>query len=697
MKTQVSLFSNNSSQRALELRNLLNKANHAYYVLDEPLMEDSVYDNFYNELLSLEKKDSSLITADSPSQRIGGSPAKSFKSKRHKIPLFSLDNAFNIEEVSNWYSKMLKLEDNPKTSIGKASDMDVISELKIDGNALALSYENGILVQALTRGNGEEGEDITSNVRTISSIPLSLHLKEPPSWLEVRGEAFMPNKVFDNINNERRKTKNTLFANPRNACAGTLRQLNPQIVAARKLDFFAYTLHLPTNWEANENDPQQPINQWQALQWLKTAGFKVNPNSELIHNLQGLYHFFNHWQTSRLGLDYATDGVVVKVNSFTKQKLAGFTQKAPRWALALKYAAEEAPSKLIKLTYQVGRTGAVTPVAEFEPVVLAGTSVSRATLHNANRLNELDLHLNDTIVIRKAGEIIPEVVRVVQELRVENNIKVELPLQCPECKSKLSKIESEAVTRCINDTCPAILRGLLKHWVSKKAMNIEGIGEKIIAQLVEQKIVNSIADLYSIRLEEIASLEKMGDKSAKKLLVAISKSKEQSWHRQLYGLGINHVGEANAKLLAKNFPSIEDLAEAVSNNTELISPIYGIGNETTQSLQEWFANPLKQKLINRLKVIGLSLSVKDNITADTNSQKNLLNSKIFVITGKMPTLSRHSAQEIIEKAGGKVNSSISKRTDYLIAGEKAGSKLNKAKALGIKVIDEEGFRNLVKE
>ena len=414
-----------SEARTTELRRLLNRAAHAYYVLDAPEMEDPVYDRLYRELLGLETAHPELITPDSPTQRVGGSPAEGFQSVAHRIGLLSLDNAFSAEELEAWYGRLLKVLD-------RTGDLAMVGELKIDGNALALSYGQGLLVRAATRGDGEHGEEITANVRTIQSVPLRLQLERPPEWVEVRGEALIPDGVFAGINAEREGRGEALFANPRNACAGTLRQLDPKVVAARRLDFFAYTLHLPDDWQPGPGDPPRPRSQWESLQWLQAAGFKVNPNAALLPDLAGVEAFFTTWDTGRRALAYATDGVVVKLNDLRLQDAAGFTQKAPRWAIALKYPAEEAPSRLLRLAYQVGRTGVVTPVAEFEPVPLAGTTVSRATLHNADRLAELDLHAGDTIVVRKAGEIIPEVVRVLPDLRPAGAARLELPHVCPE-------------------------------------------------------------------------------------------------------------------------------------------------------------------------------------------------------------------------------------------------------------------------
>ncbi|MFZ9952109.1 MAG: NAD-dependent DNA ligase LigA, partial [Vulcanococcus sp.] len=478
------------AERAAELRRLLNRLAHAYYVLDAPEEEDAVYDRLYRELLDLEAAHPELVAPDSPTQRVGGSPSEGFQSVRHRIGLLSLDNAFNTAELEAWYARLLKVLDREP-----ATALEMVGELKIDGNALALSYTNGLLERAATRGDGEQGEEITANVRTIASVPLRLQLEQPPAWVEVRGEALIPDGTFAAINAERQARGEALFANPRNACAGTLRQLDPRVVAARRLDFFAYTLHLPDDWQPGPSDPPPPTTQWESLQWLQAAGFKVNPNAEPLPDLAAVEAFFAQWDTGRRQLAYATDGVVVKLNDLRLQDAAGFTQKAPRWAIALKYPAEEAPSRLLRLSCQVGRTGAVTPVAEFEPVPLAGTVVSRATLHNADRLAELDLHAGDTIVVRKAGEIIPEVVRVLPELRPAGALRLELPHTCPECGSELVREEGEAATRCVNSSCPAILRGALRHWVSKGALDVDGLGSKLIEQLVDRGLVGSIADL----------------------------------------------------------------------------------------------------------------------------------------------------------------------------------------------------------
>ena len=670
------------NERAAELRGLLNRAAHAYYVLDNPVLEDAIYDRLYRELVDLEQANPSLLSTDSPTQRVGGAPAAGFSSVEHRIGLLSLDNAFDAVELRAWHERLLKQLDR---EVG--TPLPLVGELKIDGNALALSYRNGVLERAATRGDGSSGEEITANVRTINSIPLRLQIDNPPEWVEVRGEAFIPDATFAAINTERENRGEALFANPRNACAGTLRQLDPKVVAARRLDFFAYTLHLPNT------SNHQPDSQWAVLQWLEQAGFRVNPNRELGADLAAIQSFCNRWEQQRHDLPYATDGVVVKLNDLRLQDEAGFTQKAPRWAIALKYPAEEAPTRLLRVGAQVGRTGAVTPVAEFEPVALAGTSVSRATLHNADRIAELDLHVGDTIVVRKAGEIIPEVVRVLPELRPGEASRVELPNQCPECASELVREGEEAATRCVNSSCPAILRGGLRHWVSKGALDVDGLGSKLIEQLVDRGLVCSLADLYRLDAALLASLDRMGDKSATNLVAALEASKQQPWHRQLYGLGIRHIGEVNAKALAADFFGIDSLASAALDAPEQIAALHGIGPEISASLGQWLSTPANQQLLTDLRSIGLSLEASASEQEAANQAgaeaDGVLQDKTLVLTGTLPNLSRTDAKALIEAAGGKVSGSVSKKTDYLVAGEAAGSKLTKAENLGVTVLSED--------
>ena len=649
------------AHQVTRLREQLQKASYAYYVLDRPIMEDSVYDHLYRQLQDLEAQHPELITPDSPTQRVGDKPAAKFTSVKHNIPLYSLENAFDTEELEKWEIRWQKqLEDIP--------EFQYVCELKIDGSAIALTYENGILVRGATRGDGVTGEEITQNIKTIRTIPLKLNLDNPPARVEVRGEAFLPLDVFEAINRERTKAGEALFANPRNAAAGTLRQLDSKIVRDRQLHFFAYTLHL--------EDTTAVSSQWSSLELLQQMGFLVNPHRQLCQSLAEVEAYFQQWDTGRKTLPYMTDGVVVKLNDYQLQQQLGFTQKFPRWAIALKYPAEETPTVVKDITVNVGRTGAVTPMAVMQPVQLAGTTVQRATLHNGDRIKELDIRVGDTVIIRKAGEIIPEVVRVLPQLRPNHTVPYQMPNCCPECSATLVRPETEAVTRCINSSCPAILRGSIIHWASRNALDIRGLGERIAVLLIENKLVSSVADLYSLTEEQIASLERMGSKSAQNLVEAIAESKSQTYDRLLYGLGIRYVGSVNAKILAENFPSIEKLSRA---SFEAIEAVYGIGEEIAQSVFEWVRVPANQDLVKQLQTAGLQFSQ----TTSTEKGDRPFLGKTFVITGTLPSLKRDEAKKLIEQAGGKVTGSISKNTDYLLLGENAGSKLAKAQKLGI--------------
>ncbi|MDJ0691385.1 MAG: NAD-dependent DNA ligase LigA [Xenococcaceae cyanobacterium MO_188.B32] len=667
-------------QKVQQLRQQLQQAGYAYYVLDNPIMEDTVYDRLYRQLQDLESQYPELITPDSPTQRVGDKPASQFTSVRHNIPLYSLENAFNLEELAKWETKWQRQA--PDTE-----NFSYVCELKIDGSALALTYENGVFVRGVTRGDGVTGEDITQNVRTIRTIPLRLNLDNPPNVVEVRGEAFLPLDIFAKINQERENRGESLFANPRNAAAGTLRQLDSKIVARRRLNFFAYTLHLSTS---SESTPLQ--SQWESLELLQEMGFLVNPHRQLCPSLPEVAKYYRYWETARDNLPYMTDGVVVKLNNYDLQRQLGFTQKFPRWAIALKYPAEEVPTVVKDIIVNVGRTGAVTPMAVMEPVQLAGTTVQRATLHNSDRVAQLDIRVNDTVIIRKAGEIIPEVVRVITELRPSNTQPYQMPTHCPECKSALIRPAREAVTRCVNSSCPAILRGSLVHWASRDALDIRGLGEKIVVLLVNNNLVKSIADLYTLTVEQIASLERMGAKSADNLVRAIDASKERAYARVLYGLGIRYVGSVNAQILAKNFPTIELLSQASIPSLE---SVYGIGEEIALSVFQWFKNPANLALIESLKVIGLQLYFANNSVDNNTSNTNTLAGKTFVITGTLPSLKRSEAQKLIEQAGGKVTNAVSSKTNYLIAGENAGSKLTKARELGIPQLNEKQLTELL--
>ncbi|MBE9009774.1 NAD-dependent DNA ligase LigA [Pseudanabaenaceae cyanobacterium LEGE 13415] len=659
-------------QRVQELRNLLQKASYDYYVLDAPTIDDAVYDRLYRELQTLETQYPELITPDSPTQRVGERPASQFTSIKHNVPLYSLENAFGNDDLATW-------EQRWKKAAPDVTDYDYVCELKIDGNALALTYENGILVRGATRGDGITGEEITQNVKAIRSIPLRLNLENPPELIEIRGEAFLSLDTFEQINRDREKAGDSLFANPRNATAGTLRQLDSRIVAQRQLDFFAYTLHFSGELKT----------QWEALELLKQMGFRVNPERQCCANLQAVQEYCDRWSLDRTQLRYMTDGVVIKINSLALQERLGFTQKFPRWAIALKYPAEEVPTILENISVNVGRTGAITPVAELKPVQLAGTTVSRATLHNRDRIAELDCRIGDTVIIRKAGEIIPEVLRVLTELRPAGAQPYEMPSHCPECGELVIKPEDEAVTRCINASCPAILRGALTHWASRDALDINGVGEKLVAQLVDSNLVQSVGDLYELSIDQLLTLERMGKKSAEKIVAAIQHSKAQPWSRVLFGLGIRHIGSVNAQTLTQTFPKVELLAQATP---EQIEAVPGFGSEIAQSVYEWFQNHSNQELIDRLRQAGVQL---EGEAAPVAQVETAISGKTFVITGTLPTLKRDEAQALIQQAGGKVSDSVSKKTDYLVAGEKAGSKLDKAQSLGISVLSEADLLALI--
>ena len=666
-------------QRIQQLRQQVQAASYAYYVLDNPTLSDEVYDRLYRELQDLEQQYPALITPDSPTQRVGERPATQFHYVQHNIPLYSLENAFNIEEFAKWQERWRRQATDVET-------FEYVCELKIDGSALALTYENGVLTRGATRGDGVTGEDITQNVKTIKSIPLRLNLDNPPPIIEVRGEGFLGLEVFKQINRERVAAGEAEFANPRNAAAGTLRQLDSRVVAKRKLDFFAYTLQVP-----GKEDLEIAKSQAEALEILQELGFKVNPNRMLCHSLEDVAAYYQRWDTERLNLPYMTDGVVVKLNSCALQKRLGFTQKFPRWAVALKYAAEQAPTRVERISVNVGRTGALTPLAELQPVQLAGTTVSRATLHNIDYVRSLDIRVGDTVIVHKAGEIIPEVVRVLTELRPANTSPFQMPSCCPICNQPVVKPQDEAVTRCINDSCPAVVKGAIEHWASRNALDINGLGEKLVEQLVDKGGVKSVADLYDLTPEKLLSLERMGKKLAQKLVDAIAQSKNQPWHRVLYGLGIRHVGAVNAQTITQKFTTAEQLRSAKVSDIE---GIYGIGPEIAQAVFQWFQIPANQGLVDRLKAAGLQLA---STPSATPSGKQTLAGKTFVITGTLPTLKRDEAKAMIEQAGGKVTNSISAKTNYLVVGEDAGSKLAKAEQLGITQLSEDDLRQLLEQ
>jgi DNA ligase (NAD+) len=653
----------------------IRKHDHAYYVEAKPKISDRDYDRLYHELLELEKDFPELAAPDSPSQRVGGVPLSEFKSVRHSVPMLSLDNTYSEEEVRDFVNRLQKLLPGEK--------LDWVVEPKVDGVAVNLRYENGVLVTGATRGNGTEGDDITANLKTIRSVPLKV---VAPQVLEVRGEVFMPIAGFEKLNAERKAAGEELYGNPRNTAAGSLKQLDPKIVARRPLDVVIYGIA--------EIGAQSMASQAELLAWLKKLGFKTPEKIWHCHSAEELISAIHELDKIRKKFPYETDGAVIKLNSFAQRERAGFTAKAPRWAIAYKYAPEQAETKLKAITIQVGRTGALTPVAELEPVFLAGSTISRATLHNEDYIREKDIRIGDTVTIEKAGEVIPAVVNVVLKKRGGGEKNFHFPKICPECGSKVAKEiggdeEEGSVWRCVNPDCPAQIRGRLEHWCSRGAMDIEGGGEVLAAQLVKNNLVRDAADLYSLKLEQVAELERMAEKSAKNFFDALAASKSRDLWRLLFGLGILHVGAGVAKSLARHFPTLDDIFVA---NVEQLAEAEDIGEIIAQSLVNWHGDQRNQKLIERLRAAGLNFKSE---LYQPRAKAGPFAGKTFVLTGTLPTLTREEAAAKIESLGGKVSGSVSKKTDFVVAGEDAGSKLDKAQKLGVKIIDEKEFLKML--
>ncbi|MFC0523664.1 NAD-dependent DNA ligase LigA [Pontibacillus salicampi] len=663
----------NSQERIQELRKELEKYNYEYHVLDTPSVSDYEYDKRMQELVSLEEEYPELITADSPSQRVGGKPLDAFEKVQHVIPMLSLGNAFNEEDLRDF---------DKRVQDGIGEQVSYVCELKIDGLAISLRYEDGLFVQGATRGDGTTGEDITVNLRTIRSIPLRMPEGET---IEVRGEAFMPHRSFIALNEAKEENGEEPFANPRNAAAGSLRQLDPKIAASRNLDIFLYGVG---QWDAGELESHS-----ERLEYLKKLGFKTNPEWRKCATIEEVIAYVQEWTEARNQLNYEIDGIVIKVDHLDQQEELGFTAKGPRWAIAYKFPAEEAITKLTDIELSVGRTGAVTPTAILEPVKVAGTTVQRASLHNEDLIREKDIRIGDTVVIKKAGDIIPEVVRVVWDERTGDEEEYHMPEACPECGSDLERLEEEVALRCINPNCPAQLREGLIHFVSRNAMNIDGLGEKVIALLFRENLVHTIADLYKLDKEELLKLERMGEKSADNLLEAIEASKQNSLERLLFGLGIRFVGSKAATTLAQHFETMDRLREATFE--ELIE-IHDVGEKLADSVVRYFEKPQVLELMEELHSLGLNLEYLGPKKSE-QIEDSLLSGKTVVITGKMEIFSRSEAKEKVEAYGGKVTGSVSKKTDIVIAGEDAGSKLEKAQELGIEVWDEQRLQEALNQ
>ncbi|MED1419740.1 NAD-dependent DNA ligase LigA [Bacillus smithii] len=655
-----------AEKRVRELHERLNQYSYEYYVLDQPTVPDAEYDRLMQELIEIENAFPELRTPDSPTQRVGGQPLEAFQKVRHDIPMLSLANAFGEGDLRDFDRRV-------RESLNE--EYSYVCELKIDGLAVSLTYENGVFIQGSTRGDGAIGEDITMNLRTIHSIPL--RLKEPVS-IEVRGEAFMPKKSFEKLNREREERGETLFANPRNAAAGSLRQLDPKIAASRNLDIFLYGIGNSGNVNIRSHS--------EGLDYLDRLGFKTNKERRKCKDIEEVIQYIKEYTEKRSTLPYEIDGIVIKVDSLAQQEKLGSTAKSPRWAIAYKFPAEEVVTKLLDIELSVGRTGVVTPTAVLEPVRVAGTTVQRASLHNEDYIREKDIKIGDEVVIKKAGDIIPEVVRPIKERRKGEEKEFHMPGHCPECGSELVRLDGEVALRCINPKCPAQIREGLIHFVSRNAMNIEGLGEKVIAQLFREQLVKDVADIYQLTKDQLLQLDRMGEKSVSNLLKAIEDSKENSLERLLFGLGIRHVGAKAAKTLAVHFETLDRLMKA---DVEELTAIPEVGEKMADAVVTYFHQPEVLELIQELKEAGVNMEYKGPKPVSGDQSSSYFAGKTIVLTGKLEALTRNEAKEKIEALGGKVSGSVSKKTDLVIAGADAGSKLAKAREFDIEVWDEE--------
>ena len=669
--------STNPAKRAEQLRADLRHHEHLYYVLDAPAISDAEYDMLMNELKRTEAAHPELLTPDSPTQRVGGKPAEGFKKVRHSRPMLSLDNAYYAEELGDWDRRVREL--------AGALPVEYIAELKLDGLSVALRYEAGDgggarLVSGVTRGDGQTGEDVTSNIRTIRSVPLSISaekLKKAglPQAIEVRGEVVMPEAAFQRMNEERERDGLPVFVNPRNSAAGTLRTLEPSVVASRQLVFFAYFLLVEGEYFT--------AGQTATLDALSALGFRVNQNRARVASVEEMLRFIEGAEAKRTALGYEIDGVVLKVDSHATQQRLGYTGRAPRWAIAYKFTAKSGVTQVTAITVQVGRTGKLTPVAELTPVFIGGTTVSRATLHNADFIERLGLKLGDTVKVERGGDVIPKVVEVIEDAQhPRGELRFEFPLVCPECQSEVVRAEGEVDYRCVNADCPAKLRESLLHFGRREVMNIEGLGEAVVQQLLDRGMVRSVADLYSLSEDQLAGLERFAEKSARALMSEIEGSKKAGLARVLMGLGIRFVGERTAELLAEEFGSIEALEKATAEELERVEEV---GPRISQAILEFFAQPANLALVESLKKAGVDM------TAEKKQRSTQLEGLTFVLTGTLPTLTRDEGKKRIEDAGGKTAGSVSKKTSYVVAGEEAGSKLDKAIELKVPVIDEAGL------
>jgi DNA ligase (NAD+) len=657
------------------LRDKIRHHEYLYYVLDQPEIGDAEFDQLMQQLKGLEAEHPELLTADSPTQRVGGKPREGFVKVPHSSPMLSLDNTYNEDELRNWERRVHELSGR--------SDVDYVCELKLDGMSLALIYEDGKLVRGITRGDGTVGEDVTLNVRTVRSIPLSIPkdgLKKAgmPVDFEVRGELLMPTAAFKKLNEERERAGLSTFANPRNFTAGTVRQLDSSITAQRRLDFFPYFLL--------QNGRTYFDRHSKTLAALDTAGFKVNANRKLVHNMEEVWAFIKEWEGKRESLAYEIDGIVVKVDRTALQDELGFTGKAPRWAIAYKYAARAGITKLEDIRVQVGRTGKLTPVAMLAPVLIGGTTVRNATLHNMDEIERLGVKIGDWVQVERGGDVIPKVAKVIEDKDHPRGTRAfEMPERCPVCGTRVVRTEGEVDYRCVNANCPAKLQGTILHFASRGVMNIDGMGDALVAQLTERGLVKNVADIYKLTKKDLLGLERFADKSAQNIIDEIERSKKLPLERVIYGLGIRMVGERTAQFLAEHFGSMEELETA---SVDELQNVNEVGPRIAESIVEFFSIAANRKLVERLREAGLTL------TGQKKQRGTKLAGKTFVLTGTLAHFTRDAAKKMIEDAGGKVAGSVSKKTDYVVAGADAGSKLDKAQKLGIEVIGEKELESL---
>jgi len=667
-------MSDSDRQTLKQLRKDIQRHDHLYYVKDEPEISDREYDRLMQRLKDLEAKHPEWITPDSPTQRVGGQPAEGFDPVVHKVPMLSLDNTYNLDELKEFHNRVVK-------NLGTEEGLEYVVELKIDGLGVSLFYENGIFVRGATRGTGKTGEDITANLKTIRSIPLTLSMQKAGyRSMEVRGEVYMNRKGFDALNRQREEAGEAPFANPRNAAAGSLRLLDSRITASRPLNIWVYAL--------GHFEGPAFTSHFEMLEKMEKLGFRTNPNTRLCQSFDDILKMIDEWQEKQSTLDYHVDGLVIKVNALAMQNKLGSTNKHPRWAAAFKYEAEEAETVVEDIRVQIGRTGSITPVAELTPVFVSGSTVSRATLHNEDEIARLDVRVGDKVVIIKAGEIIPKVVRVLDKERKGRQPKFKMPKTCPECDSKIERPEGEAVWRCVNAACPAQLKERLLHFASRNAMDIDHLGTAIVDQLVDTGKVKSFYELYDLQLEDLSTLERMAEKSAQNLIDAIAKSRQAGLSRLVYALGIRHAGQRVAQVLAQTYGTINALATASYEDLEAIDEI---GPRIAESIREFFGEKHNKKELCKLKQHGLAM------TEGKKAGGGNLSGKQFVLTGALESMTRDQAKKKIVEAGGRVTSSVSAKTDYVVAGTDPGSKLTQAQKLGIPILTEKEFQKLLKK